>query len=240
MKNKVKIIKNIEINKKKEYLSNENFKVQNHLFYDKNILDDSQSKAKINEFSIFENCLGKENLFDKVLKQVKEKNQSKKNKGPNENLYHMSENINEKPQNRIVIQAEVPERSFEVNNDKNFSLFASIDKSEKNVVEKVSKKKVQEIYENEIKNFEGKKEVKPVQKISYNKNKKQKDDSISKINKHSNKKKIISDDKDFKLIREKEEENDKMMDLYKDIYNSKKIKICITVTRNLRKVKQEL
>jgi len=53
----------------------------------------------------------------------------------------MSENINEKPQNRIVIQAEVPERSFEVNNDKNFSLFASIDKSEKNVVEKVSKKK---------------------------------------------------------------------------------------------------
>jgi len=57
-------------------------------------------------------------------------------------------NINEKPQNRIVIQAEVPERSFEVNNDKTFSLFQSIDKrSETNVVEKVSKKKIQEIYE---------------------------------------------------------------------------------------------
>jgi len=58
---------------KKEYLSYENFKVKNHLFNDKNIFDESQSKAKINEFSILENSLGKENLFDKVLKQVKEK-----------------------------------------------------------------------------------------------------------------------------------------------------------------------
>jgi len=226
---------------KKEYLSYENFKVKNHLFNDKNIFDESQSKAKINEFSILENSLGKENLFDKVLKQVKEKNQTKKNKGTNENSYHINMNINEKPQNRIVIQAEVPERSFEVNNDKTFSLFQSIDKrSETNVVEKVSKKKIQEIYENEKTNFEGKKEVKPVQKISYNRIKKQNDDSISKINKQSNKK-VISDDKDFQLIREKEEENDKMMDMYKDIYaTKKKIKICITVIRSIRKVKQEL
>jgi len=85
-----------------------------------------------------------------------------------------------------------------------------------------------------------KKEVKPVQKISYNRIKKQNDDSISKINKQSNKK-VISDDKDFQLIREKEEENDKMMDMYKDIYaTKKKIKICITVIRSIRKVKQEL
>jgi len=42
------------------------------------------------------------------------------------------------------------------------------------LLKKCQRKKVQEIYENEIKNFEGKKEVKPVQKISYNKNKKAK------------------------------------------------------------------
>jgi len=89
------------------------------------------------------------------------------------------------------------------------------------LLKKSQRKKIQEIYENEKTNFEGKKEVKPVQKISYNRIKKQNDDSISKINKQSNKK-VISDDKDFQLIREKEEENDKMMDMYKDIYATKK------------------
>jgi len=45
VKEQSKINKNIEINKK-EYLSYENFKVKNHLFNDKNIFDESQSKAK--------------------------------------------------------------------------------------------------------------------------------------------------------------------------------------------------
>jgi len=102
-----------------------NFNINNsNLSKEKNNLNiNVQPVINKNEFSLFDGNSNKDSLFDKVLNQVKEKNKTKKKKGKGDNSddnLKIDNNIN---QNKIVIQAEVPERKVEVSNEKNFSLF---------------------------------------------------------------------------------------------------------------------